>query len=146
MGHYLTDNIMVDVIQAGIAAGQATTASDNIDMSGWDGVLIIGSAGTITGSGTATLTVGQAATDTTPDALTSAEAVFSTSTDSNKIVLIDILHPLDRYIGTSLVTATANVVWNGTLALRYRGRAVPTTMTSGDMADTLVQLLKPAEA
>jgi hypothetical protein len=145
---FLSERIAVDVIQAALADGQTDPDSDSIDMQGWDGCLFIGSVGTITGAGTVDLTVEGSADDSSFAALSGATAQASAAADSDKILAIDVLQPkdTDRYLRTALTRGTANSVYNGTLAMRYRAREFPTTWTAADLAADLVQVHCPDDA
>lgn len=142
----LNEDVKFNVALAGLADGQAASTLTNIDMAGWDGCLFLVMLGTITGSGTATLAIGQAATDTTVDALTGASAVATGSADSDLFLIVDIYQPTDRYLGGTLTTATANSVIGGVVAIQYRGRSKPVTQAAAAMAADAVSLVSPAEA
>jgi len=143
---YLTDEISATLVQAALADGQTDPDSDSVDMSGYDGVLFIGSVGTITGSGTVAMAVEQSADDSSFAALTGASAQADAAADSDKLLMVDVFRPTDRYVRTALTRATANSVYNGTIALRYKAKSKPTAQTAASLAAALVQVMTPAES
>ncbi len=142
---YLSDEIKMTLIQAPIAADQSDNDSSSVDMQGFDGVLFIGVAGTISGSGTATLTVEQSADDSTFNVLTGPEAVATAAAHSDKALMIDVKKPTDRYLRTNMTSAVGNVEYGGTIALQYTARSKPTTQDATSLAVALVQVVTPVE-
>ena len=59
--------------------------------------------------------------------------------DDDKLLIIDVQHPKDRYVRTALTRATANSIYGGTLAIRYRAENKPTTITAAGLAAAIVQ-------
>ena len=143
---FLSENVKLTLVQAALADGQTDPDSSSVDMSGFDGVMFVGVVGTITGSGTATLTAEQSSDDSTFNALSGASAVATAAADSDKLLVIDIDKPVDRYVRTALTRATANSIWGGTLAIQYKAGSKPTTTAAAQLADTIDQLKSPAEA
>ena len=142
----LSNNVKFTRVLAYQADGQGDPTLTNVDMSGWDGVLFICELGTITGSGTVTLAIGQAATDTTVDALSGASAAASGSADSDLNLIVEVFRPTDRYVGGTLTCAVANSIIGGVTAIQYRGIKAPVTQPTASMAAALVSLVSPAEA
>ncbi len=143
----LSEQFKLTQIQAGLADGQSDPNSSRVDMAGYDGVLFLCGIGTITGSGTVLMTAKQAATDIAGDALSGATAQADTSTDGDKVLMIDIFRPKDRYLGVTLTRAVANSVIGGVWALQYRSQDKrPLTQDSSSLAASLVKLVSPAEA
>jgi len=143
---HLSDDVKLTVVQAGLADGQSDPDSDRVDMAGYDGVMFVCQVGTITGSGTVTMAAKQAATDAVGDALSGASVVATAAADSDKLLVIDIFRPTDRYVGVTLTRATANSVIGGVVAIQYRAKAKPTTHDSDSMAADAVTLVSPAES
>ncbi len=127
------------------ADGQADPDSARVDMQGFDGVMFICSLGTITATGTVTMVAKQAATDIVGDALSGA-SVAAAADDDDKLLVIDIFRPTDRYLGVSLTLAVANSIIGGVMAIQYSARTKPTTHDSASMAAAAVELVTPAEA
>lgn len=148
MQSYITDSVKVTLVQAALSDGQATTNSTSVDMNGFDGVLFVGITGTITGSGTVTLTGSQSADDSTFALLATATAsvVATAAAESDNFLALDIFKPGDRYVRVTMVRAVANSVYSGTLAIQYQAREKITTQDATTLAGSLVQALTPAEA
>ena len=140
----LNEDIKITLVSPAAADGQDDPTFTNVDMAGYDGVLFLCTVGTITGSGTVTMAIGQAATDTTVDALSGASVAAATSTESDMIIGVDIFRPLDRYVGGGIVRAVANSVLGGVIAIQYKAKNRPVTQSG--LADTLVALVSPAES
>lgn len=148
MREFLSSGVVVDLVQAALADGQTDPDSTALDMSGYDGIMFIGIAGTITGSGTATLAVTQSSDNAVADdftAITGATAVATASAKSDKILVIDVQYPTKRYVRTTLTRAVANSVWGGTIAIRYCAKNKPTTFTAGTIAAAVVQICPGVE-
>jgi len=143
---YLSDEFKATIVQAGLADGQTDPDSTAVDMAGFDGVVFIGVIGTITGTGTVTLAAAQSSDNSTFNALSGGSDAASGSADSDKLLMVDVYKPADRYVRTTLTRATANSVYGGTIALQYRARSKPTTHTAASLAGTPVQVTTPAES
>lgn len=140
----LNEGIKITLVSPAAADGSTDPVLTNVDMAGYDGVLFLCTVGTITGSGTVTMAIGQAATDTTVDALSGASVVATASTESDKIIAVDIFRPLDRYVGGTVTRAVANAILGGVIAIQYKAANRPVTQSG--LADTLVALVSPAES
>ena len=147
---YQTDDVKMTLVQAPLVDGQATSNSDEVDMQGFDGVMFVGILGTISGSGTVSMTAGQ---DTTsggsftelPTAVASAVAA-----DDEQFMVVDILRPAKRFLRTVLVRAVDNNVYGGTLAIQYKARAKPTVQEATGAAGEIIaagitQVTTPSE-
>lgn len=145
---HLIDDIKVSLVQAALADGSTDPTSTNVDMAadgGYDGVMFVGICGTITGSGTVTLAATQATTDTTGTALSGMTATATSSTKSDKLLIIDVYRPTKRYIGTTLTRATANSVYGGTLAIQYRSKSRAIAQATAMLAASVVKGETPSE-
>jgi len=140
---HLMEKDAVTLVQAPLADGQTDPDSSRVDMQGWDGVVFVLITGTITGVGTCKMTVKQAATDIVGDELTDCNVTATAAADSDSLFAVDILRPIDRYLGVTLTRATENSVVGGVVAIRCRGRSAPITQSD---VDTLVTKVTPAEA
>jgi uncharacterized membrane protein YebE (DUF533 family) len=144
--NFLSEEIKFTLVQAAIADGQTDPDSSSVDMEGFDGVMFVGICGTITGSGTITMAAEQSADDSTFNALTGASAVATAAADSDKLLVLDIDKPLDRYVRTALTRAVANSVYGGTVAIQYKARGKPTATAAAQLAAAIVRSATPAEA
>lgn len=142
----LSEDVKLTLVQAGLADGSTDPDSSSVDMEGFDGVMFVGLVGTITGSGTATLKASQSANDSSFADLASASVEASGSGDSDKLLVLDIFRPLDRYVRTTLTRATANSIWGGTLAIQYKAKSKPAVTATAQLAAAIVALVTPAES
>jgi hypothetical protein len=71
--------------------------------------------------------------------------VATGAAESDKLLVLDIDQPRERYVRTALTRAVANSIYGGTLAIQYKARSKPTTTAAAQLADTLTQLHRPAE-
>ena len=127
----LLEQVRIDVVEAAAAAGTTTLTSDILDMSGYDGVMFIAHLGDVTLDSVVTLQgLTNNTNDTvTPTTVTAAVATVTATADSadNKLLIIDMVRPAERYVYCTLARAAANAVLNGITAIRYRARNHPTT-------------------
>lgn len=147
MGNYLSEEIKLTLVQAALADGQSDPDSTAVDMAGFDGVMFVGLVGTITGAGTVTLTGQQSSDNGVADAfapMTGAAVVATAAAESDKLLVLDIDQPRERYVRTNLTRAVANSIYGGTLAIQYKARSKPTTTAAAQLADALTQLHRPA--
>lgn len=114
-----------------VAAGAADITSDEVDMSGFDAVRFIQGFGAIT-SGAATSMKAQQ--DTVTGMATAADIAGSSitiaDTHDNKIAIIDIIRPLERFVRVKTLRATQNSVIDFLIAELYRANSEPVTQDS----------------
>jgi hypothetical protein len=148
--NYLTEEIKLTLVQAALADGQTDPDSTAVDMAGFDGVMFVGIVGTITGAGTVTLKAQQSDDNGVADAFSDLSGVSAQATgadaDSDKLLVLDIDQPSKRYVRTNLTRATANAIYGGTLAIQYKARVKPTATAAVQLAASIVQEHRPAEA
>lgn len=137
MSQNLGKNIKIDLVQIGIAAGQTDPDSDSVDMANYESVMFVGIIGVQTATGTAALHAEGSTDDSTFVDITGAVATGPANSD-NKLLILDIVKPLDRYIRTVLTQATDDTTWGGTLAIQYNGRKPPFTHADLAVAMTTV--------
>src|ERR1700694_1309525 len=94
------------------AAGTTVITGASVDMQGFDGVLIIASLGTISASAVTTLSALQSTDNSTWAALPTPAITTAMvpTTDNNKILILDVFRPQQRYIQANLNRATGNAV------------------------------------
>jgi len=141
----LIKNIEIIRVQAPVAAGQATTTTDEVDTQGYDGCCFVYGIGTIAGAGTVVCTVRQ---DTvtgmgTAAALSGASVTYAVG-DASTLCAIDIYKPLERFLDAQIVTAVGNGVIDLVLAVLYKGKKSPITQST--TVQEVVSLASPSEA
>lgn len=128
----------VKVTRLVVATPVGTTAINGgvLDMSGFEGVLFIAEANTITDGGLTLKAQGGLLPDGSDMADLAGTAVAEAITDDNKCVLLDIYHPLQRYIRPVLVRAGATgAVVDSVLAIQYESRITPTVHDAATVAN-----------
>jgi hypothetical protein len=110
-------------------AALTTITSPRFDMAGYDGVLFLVQMGTITATGTATITAHQAATDIDGAALTGASVAVA-DTDDDSLFAIDLRNPNERYVQVQIARATANSEIEYAVAIGYRGSNLATDLSA----------------
>lgn len=130
-----------------VAAGSSDVESSIIDTAGFLGCRIIVGFGTITGSAVTSVEVQQdtdSAGGTMADLLGTNVAVLDT--DDNRIVIIDIYRPRERYLRAQIHRATANAVIDFMLVELYEPRLKPVTQDTATIVAAGVEShVSPAE-
>jgi len=117
-------------VKNAVAGGYGDTiTSDSVDMKGYSSVTFAVLLGGCTTSCTGTISVQQShddnSTDTFTDLLGSGIAIDDDS--DNKIILIEVADPRERYVRVAVVRVTANIVIDGVVAIQTGPGAEPTT-------------------
>jgi hypothetical protein len=108
-----------------IAAGATNvTTLTGVDMAGYDAVCFVICLGTIT-SGAATSAKAQSssgAADGTGDAFAdiAGSSVTIADTLSNKIVYVDVIRPVERWVRLAILRATQNAAIDSITAIQYQ--------------------------
>lgn len=125
MGRNLSRDLAFDMVQAPLASGGTDVASRFVDMQAFDGVVFTGYLGTAGSTDVATLkAVGSTSTGSTGTAITGA-TMTSTAGESDKMMVLDIFRPRQRYVKTK-ITRSAAVEYGGTGAYQYAPFVKPT--------------------
>lgn len=145
MNNLLQDCKITRVENAVAAGTDDTTASDAIDMSGYDGVVFIALFGTLTASQVTSMKAQQ---DTASAMSTAADLEGSSvgplaDDDDNQCLVLDVYRPRERYVRVVITRATANAVIDGVIAIQYRSRKGPVTQDAS--VAFAEQLVSPAE-
>ena len=112
-----------------IVAGTSDQNGTGVDLSadgGYDGVLFIASFGTLTAGQVTKLKAQVSSDDGSADAYSDVASSLSASLadgDSNKIALLDVYHPVKKWVRPVVDRGTQNAVIDGIIALPYRGKA-----------------------
>lgn len=146
----LSKNVLIKEVMAPVAAGSSIDEnSDILDMANWDGVVFIVPVTDSAATGVATLTIEQntANSDTGMAALSGATATATSAENddlNNKLLIVDVYRPRERYVQGVVTSATANIAFGNMIAVQYKGRKPPVTADSSVLQATLV--VSPAEA
>lgn len=111
-----------------VVAGAADVTSDEVDTQGYDAVRFIQGFGAIT-SGAATSMKAQQDTVTGMGSAADIEGSLITVADThdNKIAIIDIIRPRERFVRVKTLRATQNSVIDFLIAELYRASTEPVT-------------------
>ncbi len=129
----LSRKISTQIAHAPVAAGSSDVTDCNVvDMQGYDGCRFIVGFGAITANAVTSIKVQQAAVKASDTALTSGADLEGTSITvaddgDNKIYIIDIFKPRERYLQLRILRATQNAVVDFAIAERYGARKLPVT-------------------
>ena len=109
------------------AAGTATITSAAIDTAGYEGVLIAIKFGAIVSGAVVTVKAQQSSDNAVADAYADLLGTSQTvaDTDDNKVFLIDIYKPAERYLKAIVSTATQNSTVECIVAYRYGAKKLP---------------------
>lgn len=135
-----------------VAAGTTDTlASTEIDMQGYDSLLVIACIGAIASSGSVSIVLKNSATSATYGSGTvdniGTAIANSADTDDNKLFLIEVNKPQRRYIKVYTTRATGNVTPLALVAIRYNAGDQPTTQSTsvgGVEASTILNSPTPS--
>lgn len=125
------------------AAGTTDIEGTILDMSGYEGVLVIVRMGAIT-SGAATSIKMQQDTDAAMGSAADLEGTSQTIADDDdgEIFYIDLYKPQERYVRLYVDRATQNAVVASAEYIQYEPKASPVTQPTGTNGETHVS---PAE-
>lgn len=128
------------------ASGVAGTSDINgatLDMAGFDGVMAIVTFGTITGGAVTSIKWQQ---DSASGMGTAADlagtSVTVADTDDEKVKIMDLRNPLERYVRIVVDRGTQNAVVASAVYLQYAAKAMPVTHATGVAGESHVS---PAE-
>jgi len=129
------------------AAGLTDFTSSALDMEDYDGVLFICAAGAVSATAVSQVKIQQSSDDGSTDAYADLAGTFSAAlvsgTDDNKVILIDVYRPQERYLKVVWHRSTANTVIDGIFAIRYHGKVMPAALDATVKA--LTKFSAPAE-
>lgn len=128
-----------------VAAGTSEQAGASVDMSDFEAVTFVAAFGAITASATTGMKVQQSDDDGGADDWTDLEgsAQAITPTDDDKIVAVEVVRPLKRYLRPVVTRGVANAVIDGVIALQTHPRKPPVAQ-SASVAGSKV-MVSPAE-
>lgn len=124
----LLPNILIKRISNAAAAGTTDINAAVVDMQDYRGALCIAAVGTLTANQVTKLIAEQSkARDGTGDAFAKiAETTALADTDGNKLLILEVCEPQERYVRFTLDRGTANAVLDSMVVLLYRPRVRPT--------------------
>jgi hypothetical protein len=139
MQNFLKDH-KVDWVNAAVSAANNTDDnSSRLDMSGFEGVVFIVPIVDSVATGVATLTVEEnsADSDTGMTAISGAVATATCAVNddiNDELLIVDVYRPQERYVQGVITSATANIAFGATIAIRYNNRKGPITQDTDTVA------------
>lgn len=136
---YLTDDIAVTVDNA-TAGGTSEVDSTGVDMTGYDGVVIIAVIGTPAANnylkGQEDSAVGFGTVQDLAGSKTSSLA------SGTKALILDLQHPAKQFVRGAVIRGTSTTV-DAIITIRYKGRSLPVIQAVASIVQS--QLNSPAE-
>jgi len=120
----LSNNVKITKVIATTGAG-TTTLTGTVDMSGYDGVVFIGSMGTADATNGAKAGGGAASNGSDASDYKGSKVL---SDGTGKSFVLDIYRPTDRYVTVSQIRA-ASTTSDGVWAIQYKGNFGPVSNT-----------------
>ena len=136
----LLNNCKIDFVNAAISLANNTDDNSSIlDMAGYDGVIFMTTITDSVSGGIATLTVQESAanSDTAMAAIAGAAATVTSAANddlNSRLLIVDCYRPVERYVQGTLTSATQNIAFGETIAIRYNGRKCPVSQSSTTVA------------
>lgn len=125
------------------AAGTGDTLnSDIFDLQGYDSILLVATTGDVTNTAVGTLKAyigDNAALSDGAYATSTAEFTATATSADNKIVVLDVVKPGKRYVRADFVRATANIVVENIIAIKYNAKTYPVTQ-GADVVDSDISI------
>jgi len=146
MKDFLSSDVKITRVMNAVAAGTSDQNGTGVDMSGFDGVMFVASFGTLTATQVTSLKAQGSSDDGSSDTyadLTGTLVGPMDDDDDNKVLVLDVQQPKERYIRPVINRATANAVIDGIVAIQYKARDVP--VTQGSTVSGVERHLAPAE-
>ena len=140
--HILNESARIALAKTAVAAGTTDVNGDGIDMQldgGYDSVAFLCLVGTLTLTQVTSLKAQASDDNGSSDSWGDIEGSDSgnlADTDDDKLLVLDVVHPIKRWIRPVLLRGTANAVLNAIIAIQYNGRTPP-AVNSADVVKSL---------
>jgi hypothetical protein len=129
-----------------VAAGKATTVGEIIDTAGFQAACFIYKLGAVVDAAAITLKIYSGTDSTVSDVAEmsgASAAIASASSDSEQMLVVDVIKPRERYLRPTIVTADQNVEIDSAICILYNPDVIPTVQPATVDVGTLV--VSPAE-
>lgn len=147
----LLNKISVQYVDDAVTAANNTDSdSAGVDTQGYEGVIFMVPIVDSVATGVATLTISQNTSNSTSGmaALSGAVATATSATNDDlngKMLIVDVYRPRERYLFSTITSATANIAFGATIAIPYGAHKQPVTQLTAEVADSAV-VTSPAES
>ena len=140
--NFLKDCKILAVENAAVAA-QTELVSDVVDMQGYDSIAFIVKLGDVSDTCVLTMTgktnTANHVSSPTPTTLATTATFTAGATDADdKLMMLDLHKPRDRYVFLSLTRTTANAVVDGVFAVLYNAHEMPVSQDATLIASAFV--------
>lgn len=140
--NFLHDMKLIAVANAAVA-GTTLLTTDVVDTQGFDSIAFVVKLGDVTDTCELTLAgkTNSANSTSSPTPTTLADTVTFTAGASdadNKLLVLDLHKPRDRYVFATLARGTANAIVDGVFALIYNAHEKPLTIDATVIASAFV--------
>lgn len=123
----LLTNVKITRVMNAVAAGTTDQESSSVDMQGYDGVLFVAAFGALTATQVTSINAAQSTDDSSFADLEGTKVGPLADADGNKLLVLDVYRPQERYVRCHVDRATANAVIDGVIAIQYCGSKAPIT-------------------
>jgi myo-inositol-hexaphosphate 3-phosphohydrolase len=133
-------------VENSVAAGKATTVGEVIDTAGFQAACFIYKLGAVTDAAVVTLKIYQdsdPAMGTVKELSGASAAIAAASSDSDQMLVVDVINPSKRYLRPTIVTADQNVEIDSAFCILYNPAVIP--VTQPDTVDVGTLVVSPAE-
>ena len=114
-----------------MAAGQTNQNGSIIDMANYEGVVFIAALGALASGAVTGLKVQMGSESNLSDAADLAGTAISIAdSDDNKLLVVDVNRPSERYVRAVLTRGTGDATIDGVVAIQYGPRLMPVTQDS----------------
>jgi hypothetical protein len=131
----LLSEVRVDLLKVAVAAGTTLVVSSTIDMLGFRGILGIALLGDNADTAVPEFQVFHGDLANGSDAVklagTADLAALTATSGDDKMLLLDVEHPMKRYVTFKLERNTANIALAAMIAVLYKARDIPVTQGAG---------------
>lgn len=135
--------VKVDGTNYSAAAGTTDLTSEAIDTAGYDNITLLIDFGAITSGAVTSIKVSQCDTSGGSYADLEGSAQTVADTDDDKVFVVNIDRPRERFLKTFIDRGTQNAVVDGVIAIMGSGRKQP--VTQGAMVGGPERFSSPAE-
>ena len=118
------------------AAGTTAINGNSYDMQDFEGIVFVCSMGTLTATQVTSLKAQGSSDNSTWADIAGAVTANAADADSNKLLVLDVYRPQQRYVRCVVNRGTANAVIDSVIALQYGAKKTPTTQST-DVSQSL---------
>ena len=143
----LLEGVKITRVSNAVAAGTTVVNCSSVDMLGFEGVLFVVLAGTLTANQVTDLKAQQSSDDASSDDFTDlvGQPGPMDDDDDNQALALNVHRPMKRYVRPVVERATANAVIDGVIAIQYGPDNKPTVQDVATVAGSLT-IVEPDES